>query len=571
MFSIRTVNLIWQKKHRGIYAPSPFALADSGTLALATPRPLEPRTYDFTLHKPDGGVEVRWGFSAETLIKMEVSHSEDCVGMTSDDLYLFRNRNKSRFLTDKHINYIDASLSSDGQRVAAAFSDLAGASFALAYGDISGRVIWLEEFDSPITAAAISRDGTRVAVGLESGALTLLDQERRDLWTFELEAPVRAIACSSDAEKVGYAAEGGVVGLIGGGGARIWDAAINGDAVAVSMALSGDGGLCAVLAAQSGDPSGGTTIYCFLQDGSDGWTHDTDRKSTGITLSANGAFMAVGARDGTVSLFSIVPGEELSGESANAADSILAQARSLMEAREPVRACTILKAAIAANAADVTLYEEYIQIRELWYASSLDLGKQAMQAGDARSAIRTFAAMLEEDPLCTQAADLLREARAARAAELVETAELLEKSNDADGAEESLREAVAVAPMTFGKPRRMLAEFLARRADATEALAESRMREGDIPGALGALLAAQSACPRPERSGRIRSLQTEVEFASGMKAYHAREYIQAVFQFKKVLRLDKSHAEAQRHLEFARRFSQDSSTDTLQDRFSRLE
>src|SRR5580658_4992314 len=208
MFSIRTVNLIWQIKHRGIYTPSPFALGDDGTLALATPRPLEPRWYDFTLHKLDGGVEVRWGFSAETLIKMEVSHSDDGIGMTSDDLYLFRNRNKSRFLSDKHINYIDAALSGDGSRVAAAFSDLAGASFAAAYGDISGRLIWLEEFDSPIAVVAISRDGTRVAAGLESGALTLLDQERRAVWTFELEAPVRAIACSTDAERVAYALEG---------------------------------------------------------------------------------------------------------------------------------------------------------------------------------------------------------------------------------------------------------------------------------------------------------------------------------------------------------------------------
>ncbi len=224
MFSIRNVNLIWQKKHRGIYAPSPFALDDSGTLALATPRPLEPRTYDFTLHKPDGGVEVRWGFTAETLMKMEVSHSDDGTGMTSDDLYLFRNKNKSRFLTDKHINYIDAALSADGSRVIAAFSDLAGASFALAYGDISGRLIWLEEFDSPITVVSISRDGSRVAVGLESGSLTLLDQERRCVWNFELESPVRSVACSVAAERVAYGLGGGVVGLIGGDGARVWEA-----------------------------------------------------------------------------------------------------------------------------------------------------------------------------------------------------------------------------------------------------------------------------------------------------------------------------------------------------------
>jgi tetratricopeptide (TPR) repeat protein len=179
--------------------------------------------------------------------------------------------------------------------------------------------------------------------------------------------------------------------------------------------------------------------------------------------------------------------------------------------------------------------------------------------------------MLEEDPLCTQAAELLREARQARSAQLIEAAERCEAANEFTGAEESLREAAAVAPMSQGIPRQALASFLARRAAATDILADKLIRERDIQGALNALTAAQSTCPASERASRIRSLLTDVEFAAGMKAYNAKQYVQAVFQFKKVLRLDKNHAEAQRHLEFARRFSQESSTDSLQDRFSRLE
>jgi tetratricopeptide (TPR) repeat protein len=569
MISIRTVNLIWQKKHRGIYAPSPYSIVDdAGTLALVTPRPLEPRVYDFTLHKPDGCVDVRWGYSAETLMKMEVSSSEDCIGMTADDLYLFRNKNKSRFLTDKHINYIDAALSADGQRVAAAFSDLAGASFAIAYGDISGRLIWLQEFDSPISVVAISRDGTRVAAGLESGALSLLDQERRDVWTFELEAPVRSVACSADASKVAYALEVGAIGLIGADGARIWDADIGGSAVA--MALSSDGGLCGVLAGQPYDSAGAVKIYCFLQDGSEGWQHDTERKSTGISLSPNGCFMAVGARDGTISFFGILPGDEAGGYT-RPSDTVLVQANSLLAANEPAKACAILKSALAANAADLALYEEYIKIKSSWHASALGGAKQAMQEDDARSAIRALAALLDEDPLCTQAAELLSEARVARAKQLLEEAERRESANDLEGAEQSLRESAAVAPMSMSEPRSKLAAYLARCAETTDARAELQMQNGDIEGALNALAAAQCLCPKPERALRIQGLNTDVEFAAGMKAYNEKHYVQAVFQFKKVLRLDKNHADAQRHLEFAKRFSQDSSTDSLQDRFSRLE
>ncbi len=281
--------------------------------------------------------------------------------------------------------------------------------------------------------------------------------------------------------------------------------------------------------------------------------------------------MAVGARDGTVSLFEIVPGDEAEGQSDNLSDTILAQVRSLIENNEPERACAMLKSALAANAADRTLYDEYIRVKDAWHASASASGKQAMQSGDARTAIRTYAAMLEEDPLCTDAAILLREARSVRAAQLVEEAHAHESAADFVGAEFSLREAAAVAPLNLGEPRCALAEFLDRRAIAADAQAERLVRDGDKQGALNTLMSIQSTCPGAERASRIRGLKTDVEFDAGMKAYNAKQYVQAVFQFKKVLRLDKNHSEAQRHLEFARRFSQESSTDSLQDRFSRLE
>lgn len=569
MSAIRTVNLIWEKKHRGIYPPSAFALDDNGTLALATPRPLEPRAYDFTLHRPDGGVDVRWGFSAETLLKMEVSHSDDCIGMTSDDLYLFRNRTKSRFLTDKHINYIDAALSEDGQRVAAAFSDLAGASFALAYGDISGKLIWLREFESPITVVAISRDGSRVATGAEGGALTLLDAARREVWTFQLDEPVRAVACSVDGDRVAYAAASGAIGLIGGDGARIWESAIRGDVSA--MALTGDGSLCALLALPPGESSGAATIYCFQQDGSEGWQHDTERRTAGISLSSNGAYLAVGARDGTISLYGIVPGEQLDGQSAETVGAVIAHSRRLRQAGDPAMACSALRSAMSANPGELALHEEYVQLKQSWQEEAASTGTRLVESGDVRAAIRVFAAVLEEDPLCSQASELLRTARAVRAAQLVEIAEQQEAGSDFAAAELSLREAVAVAPMELREPRRAFGDFLARRSEAADVLAARLQSDGDTEGALNALLAGQNKRPTPERALKIRRLQTDSEFAAGMLAYSAKKYNQAVFQFKKVLRLDKNHAEAKRHLEFARRFAQDTSTDSLQDRFSRLE
>ena len=62
-----------------------------------------------------------------------------------------------------------------------------------------------------------------------------------------------------------------------------------------------------------------------------------------------------------------------------------------------------------------------------------------------------------------------------------------------------------------------------------------------------------------------------MEFAAGMAAYNAKEYREAVFQFKKVLARDAAHSEAKRYLGFSQKFAQDTSNEALNDRFSRLE
>jgi len=368
---------------------------------------------------------------------------------------------------------------------------------------------------------------------------------------------------------VAYALEGGAVGLIGGDGARIWEANVAGNPVAV--ALTGDGGLCGVLAAAAGDPAAVATLYCLLQDGAEGWQYDTDRRSTGISLSPTGNYMAVGARDGTVTLFGIVAGEETGGQNIEVADSVLSNARELTDKSEHGSACALLRTAIAANAVDLDLFDEYIRIKAKWHASSVDLGKQALESGDYRLAIRLFAATLEEDPLYTQAAESLREARTARSAQLIDEAGRKEAANDFGGAEQNLREAVAVAPIDSREPRRELAAFLERRARAIDWLADRLLQDGDVQGSLNSLMAAQHIRPAPERALRIRGMQIDVEFDAGMRAYDSKQYVLAVFQFKKVLRLNNNHSEALRHLEFAKRFSQETATDSLQDRFSRLE
>ncbi|HLV81314.1 MAG TPA: hypothetical protein VKT32_13595, partial [Chthonomonadaceae bacterium] len=70
---IRTVKMVWEKRLRGAYPLSRYALNAEGTLAVAAPRPLEARAYDLTHVRLEGSVEVRSGFVAEKLLKVETT------------------------------------------------------------------------------------------------------------------------------------------------------------------------------------------------------------------------------------------------------------------------------------------------------------------------------------------------------------------------------------------------------------------------------------------------------------------------------------------------------------------
>ena len=55
MASIRTLNLLYERRIRGTYPVSRYALDNAGNLTLAVPRPLEARSYDLTRVAKDGG------------------------------------------------------------------------------------------------------------------------------------------------------------------------------------------------------------------------------------------------------------------------------------------------------------------------------------------------------------------------------------------------------------------------------------------------------------------------------------------------------------------------------------
>src|SRR5207245_4351128 len=114
--AIADVNLLWTRRFRGLLPLSANALDDEGKLTFVRPDELEARTYQVATAEPDGKPHVCATLSVETVHKMEVARGgEVLIGATDDDLYLFREERKSRFMADRRVSSEDVALCGAGR------------------------------------------------------------------------------------------------------------------------------------------------------------------------------------------------------------------------------------------------------------------------------------------------------------------------------------------------------------------------------------------------------------------------------------------------------------------------
>src|SRR5690242_3085808 len=110
---ITNIDLRFQRKARGVAPLSRFAVLDDGGLLAAVPDEMEVRTFHAVRYEPDGRARIGETYSVETLRKTEVAPDGTGIGITEDDLYLFAEGRKSRFLEGRRVSYTDASLAAD--------------------------------------------------------------------------------------------------------------------------------------------------------------------------------------------------------------------------------------------------------------------------------------------------------------------------------------------------------------------------------------------------------------------------------------------------------------------------
>src|SRR5262249_13546938 len=149
--TLQPANLLWQRRCRGLLPFVANSLSDDGRALVIRPDELEARTYQVIDVSPDGQGKEVGALSVETVHKFEVVPSgEVLLGVTDDDISLFREGRKSRFLADRRVGYSDAALARDGRLFACAFSDMMFASHSVALGDVGGRLAWTKDMDAPV-------------------------------------------------------------------------------------------------------------------------------------------------------------------------------------------------------------------------------------------------------------------------------------------------------------------------------------------------------------------------------------------------------------------------------------
>jgi tetratricopeptide (TPR) repeat protein len=304
----------------------------------------------------------------------------------------------------------------------------------------------------------------------------------------------------------------------------------------------------------------------FSEGGLPTWDIDFDEaRPTGLSLSANGSHLAVSLRDGTVIEYELHYGERFA-----ALDSaqVMQEAQAARESGNWQGAVMVLKERLTAVPTDspvcVLLSETLSAFREFALAAATN----AEAVGDFGEADARFADLLAADP--TDATTVTHRSQLRKrwsTAALVAGREAVTEGSTSV-AEARFLDAIAADPLNI-EAREALAAI--RRTAASTAIEKGRtlLRMGQFAEAIVALTEAQRrGAHGPDLTALLRDARVGEALVAGNALYQDRQYAAALFQYKKVLRLDPDNAEAKQKVSYAQNFLQDNQ---LNERFSRLE
>lgn len=574
MPALRTLSLLWEHRFRSAYPLTPRALANDGSLLLASPHPTQARTYQILRIRSDSQGELLDQFSSEILHKLDLKANANAfLGLTSDDLYLFVEGEKRRFLPEKRVVYIDADMDGPNARFAALYADFSGQNYALTYGTLSGKVLWSLELESAANAVTLFQRGQNIVVAHETGLLLALDAGMRELWRFETENPLSHLVASEEGDLLLFGAKTGRVGLLESDGTLRWMAELPGPVYALSLS---NGGERVALLCGTQEVNVPTHLLLLDAQGQPAWEYENEVPYTGLACSPNGEYVATSAQGSRFALYQVVS-SQVSLANLASPTSWQVQLQVLSEENGTAnnqdnrkQSLLCLQQALQADPADIACWEQFQKMRSEWNAQQSRRLAELLHEERWREALELLEAQIVFNPMDIGLFQQAIELRHRFANHLLEQARALLTHGAQQEAEAHLLEALQLVP-ELTEARQLLHSQRTAAADAAQREAEQALASGDTEKALYHLERAQSLDQTAQRAQQIALLQTKLDYEIGKQAYDEGRYPQAIFQFRKVLQRDPEHAEAKRYLRFAQRFVQDAAADTLSDRFRSLE
>jgi len=560
--SLTTANLLWQHRYRGLMAVAHHNVADDGHALVIKPDEFERRTYQLLDVQSNGGACEAGAVSVETVTKFDgTTGGRLVVGMTANDIYVFREGRKARFMPDRRVTYTDVHLAPETNSFACSFSDTIFSVHGLAFGDGNARLAWTRDLDSPPNRVAVSANGRIVVAGMQDGRLLAMDHMRAPLWECVQEEPITALALPHAAARpIAGTVEGTILALDEDGGFR-WRTPTGLPVVAIATdadarwvaAASSDGAL--------------HRITCFGADGGPVWEHDLDARPTGVSLSPNGRFLLVSAANASVALFEVDLASAAAIGTGRRRRMSLELARSASEAGDLAAARELLLSALVAEPHDLEIAREQLEVER---ALVQRLRAEAQAHADDGRPLDALNAIDEAHRLAGWDADVFAERLGYRNRALTSCRERAQSLEDAGEWELSLAawlEAVRLDPGDLSL-REALVRVRAGEALALLQAGDALREAGDLDGAVDHWQRAAVLNETEELRSRLQRVELERSVSAGIAHYEAQRLPEAAFQLRKALALDPNHEVAQRYLGYSQGFTGDT---VIADRFARLE